>query len=262
MKIILCKETKDVEKIAKFLERNLKKVSIEYTECPPELVEFQNKEVIARVDGRPLHASSAYGILKEIRKYLKKEDKLDLLDESKYRKLKKEHKAEHGQEKEEGKSKNKKRKKENAAPEEIEIPARISGDEIILSVPNETFSLEDMKISLDFGHFGDRSSTYEVIKSGEPGSVAARIEGDEVTLTIPNETFSLDSMKLKINYGKFGDQNSTYEVVKKSADQEKQLQSQQGDLKTERSQVMTFTPPEPSVTASTGKDKEKAKKEK
>ena len=216
MKIILCEDTRDVEKVAKLLDRNLRKVNIEIKKFPPEYEKFKDTEVVARVDGKVMHSTSAYGLLKEIRKFLKKQDKMNLLDKSEMKKSKKEFKAEKeqgkdtfGKEQKNMDSEKKKNKEEGLRV----IKANVDGDRIILEAPNEKFSLDDMKISVNFGDFGQENSTYEVVKQKEQ-AIDAHIQGNQVVLDVPNENFRLEDMKISVNLGSFGDRNSTYEVMK------------------------------------------------
>lgn len=248
MKIILCENSRDADKTARLLDRNLPKVKIIVKECPEAFEKYKDSQVVAKVDGKLLLADNAYGLLKEIRKFLKKEDKTDLLDEAEMKKAKKDHKAqkEHKEHKEHKKNKDHKNgekldeklkknklKKEQPGKEQeetmdkdqmnrnesevmgdkAEIKATIQGDRIVLDAPNEQFSLDDMKISVNFGKFGQENSTYEVLKDhGE--EIGASIKGDKVVLNVPNENFRLEDMKISVNLGSFGDRNSTYEVVK------------------------------------------------
>ncbi len=306
MKIILCEDTRDVEKVAKLLDRNLRKVTIEFKKCPPEYDKYKDTEVVAKVEGKVMHSPNAYGLLKEIRKFLKKEDKLDLLDKSEMKKVKKEFKAEQEREKE-------KREQnlggtepaekgtglddgqaitanlagdriildapneqcsledlkisvnfgefgqENSTYEVVKekegdqaIGAHIQGDRVVLDVPNENFRLEDMKISVNLGSFGDRNSTYEVVKESPAEQVTAELNKDEIILTVPNEQFSLDKMKLTVNFGSFGEQNSTYEVVKKPVSDEEKIRAEEEAKAREVAQVATFSAPEPKETKAPG----------
>ena len=62
-----------------------------------------------------------------------------------------------------------------AAEEQIE--ARIVGNQVVLTVPHEQFSLDNMQISLNVGSFGGQNSTYEVKKVEK--SQGQRIEEQE-----------------------------------------------------------------------------------
>lgn len=217
MKIILCRGAKDVEKAAKLLDRNLRKVTIDFKKCPPEYEGIIDTEVVAMVDGNVMHATSAYGLLKEIRKYLKKQNKLDLLDKSEMKKTKKEYKVKLELKKDqpegEGKIMDMEKKKKNE--DQIVINASLDGDSVVLDAPNEMFSLDHMKISVNFDKFGQENSTYEVVKKEE--AIDAHIQGNKVVLDVPNENFRLEDMKISVNLGSFGDRNSTYEVLKADA---------------------------------------------
>lgn len=217
MKIKLCENTKNVEKIEKFLDRNLRKVDIEIKGCIG-MCKNCEKHVVAKVDGKEIIADSAYGLLKEIRKILKKEDKLDLLRDEELKDAKKEHKAEKS-DKDKDKDKDKARQKDKGKDKGKE-----KGKDKV-----DNLALED---SVD-----EAPELYEE-------EIEAKIVGDQIVLTVPSAEFSLDHMKISLNFGSFGDQNSTYEIVRAKPTADEAAQAVQAKKEAERASVMTFKAPE------------------
>lgn len=63
-----------------------------------------------------------------------------------------------------------------------DIKAKIVGDEIVLTVPTAQFSMDKMKISVNFGSFDDQNSTYEVIRvTPTDEAKAAHQEAKQIT---------------------------------------------------------------------------------
>lgn len=229
MKISLCKNNKGNKKTKEFLERNLRKVKIDEKDCLGMCSDCK-KKVVAIVDGKEISAKDEYTLLKEIKKILKKSDNLDLLvqdikkeikekaEKVKEEKIKdKDKNASKGKESDKVKeSKEDKKKAEKSSksedkkrkPEE-EVKAEVIGDELILTLPNETYSLSNLKITVNFGSFGTSDSTYEVKKTDEAKDEAFEKERDtNATLRFsPSHELQIDKPAEKIN-------ESTYEVKK------------------------------------------------
>lgn len=221
MKISLCKHSKDVEKTAKFLERNLRKVDIEIKGCIGQCDDCAHNAV-AKIDGKDIMAKDAYGLLKEIRKILKKKDKLDLLDEAAMKAMKLEMK---------GKDKDKDKDKDKAKAKEKEKGKDKKKDSDL----NRAVTEQDSPDSI--------SDQAEPAAAVEP--IEARIVGDQVILTVPNEQFSLDNMQISLNVGTFGGQNSTYEVRKVEKTPDERIQEQEKARDAEKATIMTFSVPDP-----------------
>lgn len=219
MKISLCKHSKDVEKTAKFLERNLRKVDIEIKGCIGQCDDCAHNTV-AKIDGKDIMAKDAYGLLKEIRKILKKKDKLDLLDEAAMKAMKLEMK---------GKDKDKDKDKDKAKAKEKGKDKKKDSD------LNRAVTEQDSPDSI--------SDQAEPAAAVEP--IEARIVGDQVILTVPNEQFSLDNMQISLNVGTFGGQNSTYEVRKVEKTPDERIQEQEKARDAEKATIMTFSVPDP-----------------
>lgn len=231
MKVNLCKNTKNVDKVEKYLDKNLKKVDIEVKGCIGMCKDCK-KNVVAKVDGKEIVADSAYGLLKEIRKVLKKEEKLNLRKEEEMAKSKKKLKEElldkakskdkaKAKDKEKGKDKDK--KKAELIAEMMELIDIITED---IDIDTEDMDLE--KEDIDSGN--------EDIK--------AKIVGDEIVLTVPTAQFSMDKMKISVNFGSFDDQNSTYEVIRVTPTDEAKAAHQEAKQITEKASVLTFKTPE------------------
>src|SRR5690606_36455330 len=133
-----------------------------------------DKKLVAKIDGKDVQAKDAYGLLKEIRKYLKKKDKLEFLNEEAMKQTKKEMKeakeakvAKDAKEAKEAKEDRKaeKEEKKKSGKDSKEQQNKADGEE------HETQTT-------------GRNSK----QSDEP--VQAKIEGNEIVLTVPNETFS------------------------------------------------------------------------
>lgn len=226
MKISLCKHTKDVEKSAKFLERNLRNVKIEIKGCIGQCDDC-DKKLVAKIDGKDVQAKDAYGLLKEIRKYLKKKDKLEFLNEEAMKQTKKEMK-EAKEAKVAKDAKDAKEAKEDRKAEKEE--KKKSGKDS-----------KEQQNKADGEEHETQTTGRNSKQSDEP--VQAKIEGNEIVLTVPNETFSMDHMKISVHFGSFGQQSSTYEVVKTKKTEEDKLNEKEEAKVREKASVMTFSVP-------------------
>ncbi|MFB0918000.1 MAG: DUF1450 domain-containing protein [Clostridiaceae bacterium] len=211
MKISLCKNNKGRKKTKEFLERNLRKVKIDEKDCLGMCSDCK-KKVVAVVDGKELAAKDDYTLLKEIKKILKKSDNLDLLVQDIKTEIKekaekvKEEKIKESKEKDKDKSKGKDSKEDKKKLEKVsksedkkkkpeeEVKAEVVGDELILTLPNETYSLNNLKITVNFGSFGTSDSTYEVKKAEEVKDEAIEKEREtNATLRFsPNPELQID----------------------------------------------------------------------
>ena len=265
MKVNLCKNTKNVDKVEKYLDKNLKKVDIEVKGCIGMCKDCK-KNVVAKVDGKEIVADSAYGLLKEIRKVLKKEEKLNLRKEEEMAKSKKKLKEElldkakgkdkakakeKAKDKEKAKGKEKSKDKEKAkGKEKSKDKAKAKDKEKgkdkdkkkaeLIAEMMELIDIITEDIDIDTE---DMDLDKEDIDSGNE-DIKAKIVGDEIVLTVPTAQFSMDKMKISVNFGSFDDQNSTYEVIRVTPTDEAKAAHQEAKQITEKASVLTFKTPE------------------
>ncbi len=253
MKVNLCKNTKNVDKVEKYLDKNLKKVDIEVKGCIGMCKDCK-KNVVAKVDGKEIVADSAYGLLKEIRKVLKKEEKLNLRKEEEMAKSKKKLKEElldkakgkdkakakeKAKDKEKAKGKEKSKDKAKAKDKEKGKDKDKKKAELIAEMM-ELIDIITEDIDIDTE---DMDLEKEDIDSGNE-DIKAKIVGDEIVLTVPTAQFSMDKMKISVNFGSFDDQNSTYEVIRVTPTDEAKAAHQEAKQITEKASVLTFKTPE------------------
>lgn len=247
MKVNLCKNTKNVDKVEKYLDKNLKKVDIEVKGCIGMCKDCK-KNVVAKVDGKEIVADSAYGLLKEIRKVLKKEEKLNLRKEEEMAKSKKKLKEElldkakgkdkakakeKAKDKEKSKDKAKAKDKEKGKDKDKKKAELIAEMMELIDIITEDIDIDTEDMDLD----------KEDIDSGNE-DIKAKIVGDEIVLTVPTAQFSMDKMKISVNFGSFDDQNSTYEVIRVTPTDEAKAAHQEAKQITEKASVLTFKTPE------------------
>lgn len=241
MKISLCKNNKGRKKTQDFLERNLRKVKIEEKDCI-HMCSDCKKKIVAIVDGKELTAKDDYELLKEIKKILKKTDKLDLLAEEIKTEIKvkadkaKADKDKSDKDKTDKKKAGKKRKsskkakaahEDDQADEEVEDVASDDVFEVTYDEDQAAELIEDQAAELP----------------EDSSEIKAQVKGDELILTLPNETYSLDNLKITVNFGSFGTSDSTYEVVRLEDGQTRQTE-QGWEKQTEVDSSLRFSQPQ------------------
>lgn len=181
MKISLCKNNKNVKHTKEFLERNLRKIKIEEKGCLHNCSECK-KKVIANVDGKDISGKNEYELLKEIKKILKKNDMLDLLTEEIKEKAK---------EVKEEKEKKDKKKSDKHSKKVSKPKAEFKGNELIITIPDEDFNLEDLKIRVISAD--ESESMYDVILDNDSEEEEIEVKEDaEETESEKEETVSED----------------------------------------------------------------------
>lgn len=159
MKIILCKNNKNVKELKEFLDRNLRKVKFEMVDCIGECSNCKKKS-IAKIDGKVFTGKDEYSLLKEIRKYLKKNDDLKYLNEDF--------------------EEDKKDDKRKDRPVKFRGYYKKTDDRIIVMLPQE-FESENKEILIAFGD--DSEDLYEIDENGSEKSKSAGNETDKLPET-------------------------------------------------------------------------------
>lgn len=238
MKINLCKRTKDVEKVAKFLDRNLRKVKIEIKDCIG-MCDDCDKKVVAKVDGEKVTAKDAYDLLKEIKKILKKADKLDLLDEDEMKKAKKELKQEKSEkDKKKDKKKDNKKDKKKDKSDEKDKKSKKTRD-------------KSEKKQSDASGSADEQSGYEDL------SVESVILEDEVILTVPYQAYSPKGMSVTVRFETFDGDYLSYSLAPEDETEEEASPDEAAEMdikehltrkaiekETDKASVLAFSVPE------------------
>lgn len=127
MKITLFNSNPDVERVADFLERNLRKAKITVKDLDDKKV--SPGTMTAEVDGKIIEGEGGYKLLKEIKKIVKKDAKVDNLDKEELKKFKEELEME-----------------KEARNVGMLVTATIKGEELTLEAPFEDFDLDEMTL--------------------------------------------------------------------------------------------------------------------